>query len=300
MSEENIKCEGEIKDIYDAFNCFKEQCLKHKKSLFSGKEVFTEKNIDKIIEEFARKPDESDTTFDEKIKTQLGNSPEVHELFAHIIWLWSFVASDMKQESKINDINKWLVDELKIDKTFKYSFNHGIMSTGQYHKTNKPLELVYITYFIEKVIKDGSTEYIEILKKGLKENIEPSEMSFENGTTKKVAMYNILLHLLNPSYYSSIASFNHKVKIVDFFQNQLNLEFNKDEDLDDKFYKIKLKCLEKYGDIFPYKWDSIYNHYDFNRLDFYHPNIEKLWKSDVVLESKNMILHGAPGTGYVK
>ena len=106
--------------------------------------------------------------------------------------------------------------------------------------------------------------------------------------------YNILLHLFKPDYYSSIASFNHKEKIVDFFSTQLKMEFDKTDDLDDKFFKVKDKCWEKYGDNYPYKWDTIYHEYEFNKLDFYHPNIEKFWKSNIVLESKNMILHGAP------
>ena len=139
--------------------------------------------------------------------------------------------------------------------------------------------------------------YIEIIKEGVKEDIEPFEMSFENGTSKKVAMYNILLHLFDPQYYSSIASFNHKVQIVDFFSTQLDIKFEVHDDLDYKYFKVKEKCLEKYNDKYPYAWDTIYNNYEFNKLDFYHPDIGKYWKSDIVLESKNMILHGAPGTG---
>ena len=133
---------SEITDIYGGFNRFKEIFLVDKKSIFSDNKVYTAENLNKIIDGFAKNPDESDSGFDEKIKKQLGNTPEVHELFAHIIWLWSLVASDMKQESKIHDINKWLSEQNKFTKESPYSFNHGIMSTGQYHKTNKPLELV--------------------------------------------------------------------------------------------------------------------------------------------------------------
>lgn len=286
-----------VEDLYGGFNSFKEKFLKNKKSIFSEMEVFTEQNLKKIIDGFAKNPDESDESFDEKIKKQLGNTPEVHELFAHIIWLWSLVASDMKQISKIADINKWLRDDNQINEKFSYSFDHGIMSTGQYHKTNKPLELVYIIYFLEKVLQNPTKDYIEIIKEGVKEDIEPFEMNFENGTTRKVAMYNILLHLFQPDYFSSIASFNHKFQIVDFFSKQLDIKFEVNDDLDDKYFKVKEKCLEKYDDKYPYKWDIIYNQYEFNKLDFYHPDIEKYWKSDIVLESKNMILHGAPGTG---
>jgi len=291
---------GKIKDIYEGFNSFKEKFLINKESIFrdtSDTKVFTAENLNKIIQGFVKNPDESDKSFDEKIKKQLGNTPEVHELFAHIIWLWSLVASDMKQESKLEDINKWLTDNNKVDKSFPYSFDHGIMSTGQYHKTNKPLELIYIIYFLQKVLDKPKSNYIEIIKQGLKDGIDPYEMSFENGTTRKVAMYNILLHLLDPIHYASIASFKHKEQIVDFFSKQLDITFASNDDLDAKLYKVKQKCIEQYHDKYPYQWDNIYDKYEFNKLDFYNPNLEMFWKNNIVLESKNMILHGAPGTG---
>ena len=277
-----------IKDIYEIFNDFKTIFLVEKRSLFSDNQVFTLENLEKIIHGFAKNPDESDKNFDEKIKKQLGNTPEVHELFAHIIWLWSLVASDMKQISKIADINKWLSDENKIDETCIYTFNHGIMNTGQYHKTNKPLELVYIIYFLEKVLKntDANIRYDQIIRNGLKENIEPFEMSFENGTARKVAMYNILLHLFKPSDYLSIASFKHKVQIVKFFSNQLSIKFEANDDLDTRLLITKKACFEKYGEIYPYAWDTIYNEYEFNKFDFYHPEIEKLWNAGIKGQTK--------------
>ena len=154
---------SKLKDIYEGFNSFKDRFLENKKSIFSDNQVFTKENLNKIIEGFAKNPDESDKSFDEKIKIQLGNATEVHELFAHIIWLWSLVASDMKQIGKIADINKWLDNDKKINENFPYSFNHGIMSTGQYHKTNQPLELVYIIYFLQKVLDNPERPFMVVL-----------------------------------------------------------------------------------------------------------------------------------------
>jgi len=49
---------------------------------------------------------------------------------------------------------------------------------------------------------------------------------------------------------------------------------------------------------YPYRWLSEYKELPFNGdFDFYHNKIEKLWKNDIDFESKNLILHGAPGTG---
>ncbi len=299
MSDENKICNEDIKDIYDGFNCFKERFLKQHKSLFSENEIFTTENLNKIIEGFVNKPDESSDTFDNKIKKQLGNSSEAHELFAHIIWLWSLAASDMKQSSKIDDINKWLSEDKQIEESNQFSFSKGIMSTGQYHKTNKPAELIFIIKFLDKVIKSSDEEdinYIEILQNGVDDNTTEKQKVKIGNSTKKVAMYNILLHLLNPNIYPSIASYNHKEKIVNFFGTHFNIQFESD-DLDEKFRCVWKKAREEYNDKYPYKWDEIYSNKDFNKLDFYHKDLAYLWKSDIELEAKNIVLHGAPGTG---
>ena len=291
----NKICEDELNDIYAAFDCFQERFLKKKKSIFSDNEIFTKENLEKILKHFVEKPDESDSSFDDKIKKQLGEAQEAHELFAHIIWLWSLVASDMKQESKINDVNKWLGDEYKIVEDSPFFFDHGIMSTGQYHKTNKPAELIYIIRFLDKVLDNSEANYKDIITNGVDSEIEKQEVKIGN-STKKVAMYNILLHLFAPNDYPSIASFGHKEKIISFFGMHFDITFDTD-DLDDKFKKVWDSCVEEYGDKYPYTWKDLYKDKEFNKFDFYNPDLAYLWKSDIVLESKNMILHGAPGTG---
>jgi len=296
MSEKRQLCENELKDIYDAFNCFKKRFLNNKKSIFSDNKIFTKENLEKIIKGFVEKPDESDSSFDDKIKKQLGEAQEAHELFAHIIWLWSLVASDMKKESKKSDVNKWLNDDKKIQEGNKFFFEHGIMSTGQYHKTNKPAELVYIIRFLNKILEEkGEVNYVEIIRKGVDNNCEKQEVKIGN-STKKVAMYNILLHLFDPTNYTAIASFGHKEKIVNFFGTYFDITFDMD-DLDKRFKIVWDKCIEEFNDKYPYIRNDLYKRKEFNKFYFYNPKLVYLWKSDIILESKNMILHGAPGTG---
>ena len=298
--------EEKFKTIYDAFDCFKDSFLLNRKSIFSEKEnILTEENLNEIIKGFDENPDESDKSFDEKIANQIGKEEEVKELFAHAIWLWGIFASDMRQESKVNDVSKWLAKDLFTKKS-KFSFDHGIGSTGQYHKTNKPLELVYIIQFFKKVLENRDNEdfdFIKIIKQPLKDNIEANEMCFgtNSNNSKKVSMYNILLHLFAPNDYARIASYGHKEKLVQFFEPIFKL--NDDEeykklDTDIKIRIIEEKCREKFGNKYPYRWSEKYKELQFNgNFDFYHNKIEKLWKNDIDFESKNLILHGAPGTG---
>ena len=316
MSEILEKCKEEkFKTIYEAFECFKESFLLNGKSIFSGKEnILTKKNLEDIIKNFDENPDETKKnddgtkkSFDDKIKNQIETTEEVKELFAHAVWLWGIFASDMRQDSKVNDVSKWLNENI-YTKESKFSFNYGIGSTGQYHKTNKPLELVYIINFFKKVIEkqkestNGKIDFIEIIKQPLKDNIEANEMYFRDNSnnSKKVSMYNILLHLFAPNDYARIASYGHKEKLVQFFEPifKLNDDEYKKFDTDTKIRMIEEKCRKKFGKKYPYRWSGEYKKLPFNGdFDFYHDKIEKLWKNDIDFESKNLILHGAPGSG---
>ncbi|MCG3660022.1 McrB family protein [Aliarcobacter butzleri] len=313
MNEVIEKCKKEkFKTIYEAFECFKENFLLNSKSIFTEKKVLNIDNLELIINSFDENPDEtkknedgSKKSFDDKIKKQIGEGDDIKELFAHAIWLWGIFASDMRQESKVNEISNWL-DNNTYTKESKFSFKEGIGSTGQYHKTNKPLELIYIIQFFKKVLENRDNEnfdFIEIIKQPLKDNIEANEMYFgkNSNNSKKVSMYNILLHLFSPEKYARIASYGHKEKLVQFFEPILKLNDNdeyKEFDTDTKISKIEEKCREKFEKKYPYRWSGEYKELPFNAdFDFYHEKIEKLWKNDIDFESKNLILHGAPGTG---
>jgi hypothetical protein len=260
MSENLEKCKEEkFKTIYEAFECFKESFLLNGKSIFTGKEVLNEDNLELIIKGFDENRDNSKESFDEKIKRQIDDKEEVKELFAHAIWFWGIFASDMRQDSKVKDVSNWLNKDIYTEKS-KFSFKEGIGSTGQYHKTNKPLELVYIIQFFKKVIEskneikaDGKIDFINIIKQPLKDNIEANEMYFgkNSDNSKKVSMYNILLHLFAPNDYARIASYGHKEKLVQFFEPIFKLNDDEEEykkfDTDTKIRKIEEKCREKFG-----------------------------------------------------
>lgn len=318
MNEVIEKCKKEkFKTIYEAFECFKENFLLNSKSIFTEKKVLNIDNLELIINNFDENPDEtkknedgSKKSFDDKIKKQIDEGDDIKELFAHAIWLWGIFASDMRQESKVNDVSNWLNNNT-YTKESKFSFKEGVGSTGQYHKTNKPLELIYIIQFFKKVVemqeklKSKTLDFIDIIKQPLKDNIEANEMYFgkNSGSSKKVSMYNILLHLFAPNDYARIASYGHKEKLVQFFEpifklndDEKYIKFNADTDA--KIKMIEEKCREKFGKKYPYRWLGEYKELPFNGdFDFYHDKIEKLWKNDIDFESKNLILHGAPGTG---
>jgi Cdc6-like AAA superfamily ATPase len=273
------------KTVYEAFDYFKKRFLIDKKSIFSASDdvIFTISNIQYVLEKFVKNPNEdSGSDFDEKIKTQLENSSnQINIVFAHAIWLWAIFANDMKRDGKINGVMKW-ISARDNDLMFPDS---GCGNTGQYHKTNKPAELAYIFSFFEACLnKNESESYEQVIKKLGK----TQKMGKSNG---KVTMYNILLHLLNPEYYERIASYGQKEKVVSFFESIFDdLNFNTD-DVDDKIKDVRDRC--ELDDRFSKNTIQLDGQ---DRFDFYGP-LQSLWDNEIVLESKNMILHGAPGTG---
>jgi 5-methylcytosine-specific restriction protein B len=281
--------------VYSAFNIFKEKFLQEKKSIFSDSDaiIFNEDNLKFFDDNFIKKPIEgADESFEEKINQQLKNADENQRiLFAHVIWLWSIFANDMRKHGKIDAIRNWLGKEWENNDVIP---ERGVGNTGQYHKTNKPAELTYILGFFKKVLEklaqddingeSKTNSYIQLIK-------EIGSTASLNGKDRKVAMYNILLHLFEPHSYERIASYTHKEKIINFFSGLFENFAFESEDLDDKIKTIRELCVNDE------RFKGKKQEYGIGeRFDFYHEDIN-FWKNDIELESKNMILHGAPGTG---
>ena len=285
MEHELIDNKATVNTVYDAFENFKSRFLIQKKSIFSDSDdvIFTEEIIKVVLDKFVKNSKGySVSDVDEKIKQELEPSGDnIKIVFAHAIWLWAIFAYDMKRDSKIKGVEKWITVTDK-DLIFPDS---SCGSTGPHHKNNKPAELAYIFSFFEACLNENEYESYEQVIKTLGKT---QEMGTSNG---KVAMYNILLHLVNPEYYERIASYGQKEKVVSFFESVFDdLNFNTD-DVDDKIKDVRDRC--ELDDRFRTNKIQLDGQ---DRFDFYGP-LQSLWDNEIVLESKNMILHGAPGTG---
>ena len=266
----------------NAFKKFNEIFFKDRKSIFTGKEVLTEQNLDFLKKNFVQNPDATkDKNFDIKIKEQFEKANnDQKDLMANIIWLWRLPPKkviDREQYFKKFFENLELHVEIKENLDLLTDFE-GFANTGTYYNTNKFNELVYIIGFIENWIKPKITdaEKIDFLKAN-------SSITVGN-QTKSVSMRNALLHLFDPENYMPIISNAHKEAIVAAFESKY---CEKDtDDLDEKLKEIgdKLK-------------DTLKNEEKLNENIFYDDRVKNIWSGDIDFESKNIILYGAPGTG---
>ena len=287
----------EIKNIYDAFDYFKQTFLKDKKSIFSDNEIFTKENVKEIQKIFDGTRKDIKEKLENLKEPNEQNKPKA-ELLAHIIWLWS-LAVRQKRDNKMNAVNDYLKEKEKVKDDSKLFFHleQGLMNAGEWHGSNKIGEFEFITILFEKVLND-------------EEDCNRDEKYYEEKlktihTGPKAAMYNILLHLFNPDEFYHIAAFEQKKRIVSFFSDHFNLpEVHKEPDLDEQFKMVWDKCKEEFKSEYPYKTDKkdIYSdctHRKGNSIDFFNEKLVENWKKDIgsLFKNKNMIYHGAPGTG---
>ena len=316
MSEEKY----EINDYKSAFDCFVQRFLVEKKSIFRLKEadevILTKESVKYLMDNFVNNGYTGDVSFEEKVKHQLLENPKIKnndenivinaiEILATAIWLWRLPPANTKDRKKsVEDFLKALnTYDITIEENnpFFNDFN-GFASTGTYYNTNKPTELAYIIQFLEEYLKDEKPNPIDILKSekfnGKMEIKTTKDYSYDDKDNKKnpknsdtsntshdkprtVSIHNALLHLFDCENYEPILSNDHKEKISKAFKKIFNIP---EDDIDKSILEIKkkLKGLNV---------DTSKPHF------FYENSLKNIWQGGLDFESKNMILHGAPGTG---
>lgn len=312
MSEEN-KCDyDEIEDYKTAFECFKQRFLVEKKSIFNlenkSDDVLTSKGVEYLMDNFINYGYTGNASFLDKIKSQLIDDPivknddkilkEAIEILATAVWLWRLPPTNSTKEGKIKSVKEILdlhSESINIVEGNKFfSDFKGFATTGTYYNVNKPTELAYIIKYFGKCIDDS--KYIDILEgedfKGKMLIKTTKDYSIDKNENNKlsnkpdnkhdvprtVSIHNALLHLFDSKKYEPILSNDHKNKINKAFKNIFNVD---EKNIDESLFLIRkgLKNLNP------------------NFKSFYDINIRNIWQGGLDFESKNIILHGAPGTG---
>ena len=246
------------------------------------------------------------------------------EVLAHCVWLWRLVPENADSETTKNLVKEILeldnnLGEISLDDNPFFDENiKGFAKVGRYYNTNKPFELAFIIRFLEKVVdnnKDGSEKnkkwfierLLEVINDPKNEKIVLNiigELN-KNGVFKEinnrkdehiVSVHNALLHLLDPENYEPIISNDHKKKIVEAFGDLADLsecEDNKNKlepEIDCKIKKIKEHIKEIIADRENKNKDNV-------SFSFYDDRYKHLWQGGIGFESKNLVIHGPPGTG---
>lgn len=297
--------------VYELYRQFVKECLLQNNSVLTNEsEIFSIANLLKVKACFLDAAIQgSASTYWEKIALQFNDADyEVRLCFVHLNWLWYLPANDITADTK-RDTPYWILKS----EDFKTRFNDskkehyfpfvGVGSAGQYHKTNKPMEinfLLILCLMIKNKVEKGEISTVEEVNDFIIENadsvfetntFEINSREFEILTKRSFSMESLILHLAKPDYYEAIASKQHKVAIKLSFQSLIEDFYSGNEDftIDDEINAIKV-ALQNLG------------HHD----GFYAPNIWSIWNkglhniSDdlmVFQYKKALIYYGPPGTG---
>lgn len=306
--------------VYQLYDAFIENCLLKNNSILTNEEnIFTFENLKKVKSCFLDSPIEgSSQDFWQKIKKQFENADyETKLCFAHLNWLWNLPAHDITADTKEKTPIWILNEEAKADvrrfnehKRDNFFPEYGVGSTGQYHKTNKPVELNYLLILCmtlkEKVTngafdKDAINAFI----------IKNANMLFEENTyniddaeywqlkNKTIAMQSLMLHLANPDKYEPIASKQDKLAIKQHFDALIkNLPgLQEDINLDEEISLIKEQLIASQQEL----------QLDFkNGFSFYNDQLWHIWNKGIhnlsddlmaLQYKKAIVYYGPPGTG---
>lgn len=231
------------------------------------------------------------------------------EILATAVWLWRLPAKNTNKDARKKLIEEILNFDQSIsiaeNNQFIYGFESGFATVAQGYNSSKADHLAYIIKLFQKYLEDkyNSENIIQYIKENTTVTINtiykydvdnPDEKSLDKKKYNKPEklnktedskdvdvkdLCNALLHLVEPKYYQPIVANKHKKLIIDSFTNFKDFEV-KDSDDDANLNDILKQLQAK---------NSAYH--------FYHESIRNIWLGGFDFESKNMILHGAPGTG---
>lgn len=298
--------------VYELYNQFVLECLLQDNSILTDETtIFSLDNLFKVKACFLDEAIVGNaSTYWDKIKLQFEKANYEERLcFAHLNWLWYLPANDIKPITK-KDTPYWIladeefINRFETNKKENYFPMVGIGSAGQYHKTNKPMEinfLLILCILIKQEVKNGNITTTEEVNAYIVQNADNvfntndfsiPEREYKLLEKRAFSMQSLLLHLAKPDYYEAIASIQDKMAIKSNFQSLIkeeNVSQNDELTLDDEIFLIK-KELEKLGisDSFyaPHLW-SIWN-----------KGLHNISEDIMALQYKKaMVYYGPPGTG---
>ncbi len=314
MSEKKCKNEG-INDYKSAFECFKQRFLIEKKSIFrlsDNDEVLTQGSIDYLKTKFIDNGYLGNTSAAEKFYRQITDKNITDELLENLneeqrkaievlataVWLWRLPAKNTNKEGRtrlvqeiLNYSNKTSIDD---GNPFIYNDYCGFATLAQGYNSSKADHLAYIIkffeYFLEKeFLKENVIEYLLTTRSVDITTTHEYSVVEKKYTIKKIDgiktpknvpdISNALLYLLDSDNFQPIVADKHKQLIIKTFENFKDFKIEPGA-RDDKINQILVQLKNKN-----------------QKYHFYHSSIKNIWLGGLDFESKNMILHGAPGTG---
>jgi 5-methylcytosine-specific restriction protein B len=283
--------EHETAAIYEIAAAWRNDCLIGGHSLlWKGEDIWTEQNLKDFKKHFTDNPDESERSFEEKLKLQLEPAGvNVTKLACELVLMYFLFPSSVSGRRKralIKEIASWKNVTPEGDDVLS-QLDNGIGGPGLAYNTRRPFEISFLADAALELVSKTKDERHVILGDHVKVRDLLDET--EGESTKQGR--DILLNLLFPDRYERIASRPHKQLIAETFAEILD-EGQAPDDLDDKIHAIRTRLEQLLKG---------------KELDFYWPPLRDCWylpgEADELSPiqglsiKKQIVMFGPPGTG---
>lgn len=257
--------------IYEAAHEWRQQCLLADGSILSAAPIWTAEHAAELTRHFVEKPDESDRSFEDKLKDQLSQvSPGGVQLAAEMLWVMMLFPSNISRDRKIELVGtvwKWSGGPFADRHPALGALDTGIGSGGPGYNNYRPFEMQLLVRF---------TAGWKTLEPGERRRLADDGWAFADwfdrlpdGPSRQLR--HMLLHMLFPEEFERISSTNDKKRIDKAFARTIQgLDLPLDERAptalarDRRIRRLRQQLeLEQPGQV----------------LDFYDtPDLERRWR----------------------
>ncbi|MGO1566311.1 MAG: hypothetical protein ACTHX5_15900, partial [Brevibacterium aurantiacum] len=183
-------------------------------SLLTDYDVWTDENIDVLVERFVKQPDVSGASFFPKLDKQLaGVDPDVRVLFAELFLLQMLPLVQFRKSTKIANIERVLEGvgvEYKIPDSVRDAFDSPIFAGGTASGTRRYYQLVVII----EVVRHLRTLSEDELDEAFDDPLNWRAAVLNAPGTSEPSLRASLIYLGHPQYFFPIVSEDHKKSIV--------------------------------------------------------------------------------------
>lgn len=297
------------------------ECARNGGSVLTDHDVWTDENIEILVERFVKRPDVSGKDFFTKLDLQLeGVADDVRVLFAEIFLLQMLPLMQFLPATKVANIERVLRDasgEYEIPAEIVEALETPIFRGGVSFSMRRFQQLSTLIEFVRYLRTLTSEE----LDRGFEEPLEWRKLVSSSPGSPELSLRSSLTYMGHPDYFFPIVNDVHKMRIVAaFFPEETGRPASGDLDVDlaalrewmspspgpmPNFYAPPLSDFwfdvydedplqdeeEDVEEVAPYTVESIIEDGAFHSPQELRRIVDR-WEA-----TKNIVLQGAPGTG---
>ena len=260
--------------VYAAAETWVDVALRTDDSLFTpGKQIWTSRWLGELHRRFLNTPDESKSSFLDKLQRQLEDSPpEVYQLMGEVLYVHFLIvttSNSAHEQQRINTILRWSRSPVQVPPDLIAALTPGIANPGTGFHTFRPFQVGLLIEFVEQWKERDPDERERLLsdpwafKEFLMGMRLHSRLLRDSQNTPRLQRQ-ALLHLTHPDTFEAIVNLDHKDKIAKAFEASIA---EATEDVDRKLGQIRTALEAQYvsGDHFFYQpairaqWDDQYD-----------------------------------------